>query len=139
MTEASFADRTIEAMLAALRDAKPLPGATGVQRISWCFGQVALTKGEMTREEENRLREYAELAVCAKYEEDVARLTADLDAANRTVLAVKQWGQTRAAANLTGIAETSEEDVHDEDELREIRAVNWLAMVADEMANERGS
>lgn len=68
----------IEDMLALLRDQQPEPGETGVQRISWAFGQVAMSHvssgGVITPEAERKLREQAEQAVCASYEEKIARL-----------------------------------------------------------------
>lgn len=50
----------------------------------------------------------------------------------RIRVAVRAWGEKRAAADLTGIAECSEEDCFGA-ELEEVRAANWLAMVADSL------
>lgn len=69
---------TIARMLLELRGRTPEPGETGVQRISWAFGQVALSKESVTPEDERRLREYAEQAVCASYEEQIAETRAEL-------------------------------------------------------------
>lgn len=68
---------TIEEMIALLRDRTPEPGETGVQRISLAFGQVALS--HPVDADQDALRRAAEQAVCAKYEEDIAKLTTELD------------------------------------------------------------
>lgn len=71
---------TLDEMLALLRDRVPPPGETGVQRISFAYGQVALSKGTLTPAEDAELRRLAEQAVCAKYEEEIAALREERDA-----------------------------------------------------------
>lgn len=63
------------ALMEALRTRVAPPGETGVQRISWSFGQVALANPDANRE---RLRAMAEQAVCARYEEEIESLRSQL-------------------------------------------------------------
>lgn len=104
----------ITAMLDLLRNRVPPPGETGVQRISFAFGQVALSRPDLDPEHVRRL---AEQAVCARYEEEIATLKSRLERAENT-LAIDYFTER---PNVLGKLKQERDDL--------LEAVHWYARV----------